>query len=117
MKERKKTIAQLRYEQVKKLACRISEDPTEKDIRNAERIMNSYYRLSGLLERCLYLSNTESTCNSKYTAMQEEKADRWIERLKKELNRYGLTLVFYGYLPTITTEPGSSSVINTYFYN
>ena len=53
MKERKKTIAQLRYEQVKKLACRISEDPTEKDIRNAERIMNSYYRLSGLLERCL----------------------------------------------------------------
>lgn len=59
----RKTVAQLREEAVLQLAKRASTAPTEQDLQDARRTMNSFYRLCGLDEQLLYLENDERTYN------------------------------------------------------
>ena len=114
------TIAQLREREVHRLAGFKSANPTDADIEEARRLMNSFYRLCGLCERNLYLANNERTCNSRSTQLSEEREDRWWKRLDKEFHRlYGLNLVYCGYAPSIVTVLERGSVqekINRYFY-
>lgn len=85
---------------------------TEQDKRNADRIMNSYYRLCGLCDTNLILSNRESTCNTRYCKESEEKESRWYKRLKAEFEKeYGLTLVYYGWFPSIMETDGNGKIL------
>lgn len=113
----KMSIAELRSREVYKLAGMNIKDNMNTAIAEATKLMNSFYRFCGLEERLLYLVNSEKTCNSRYVVSLEVKAEKWRERLQAAFKPYGLMLVWYGYLPTITDHKGGNEVINTYFYN
>lgn len=107
----KKTIAEARRMELEKLTANYTHDSAI-----SENLMNRFYRICGALNRLLILENTELTCNAAYTQELSEKTENAIERLKADFEKYGLTLVFYGYLPTITDKPGNNDKIYTYFY-
>lgn len=108
---KKMTIAEQRAKEVEHLA------KITKDYATAENLMNRYYRLAGALNRLLYLENEERTCNLASTKYLDERADKMRKRLDADFRKYGLMLIFYGYLPTITDHEGGNDVIYTYFYN
>lgn len=117
----KMTIAQLREREVERLAKFHAENPTEEDIATARRLMNSFYRLCGLAETNLYLSNDERTCNRISTHKSEMRESIWHERLSKQFEEFaGLTLVYCGYAPSIGVKcyPGGGfcEKINRWFY-
>lgn len=114
---RKMSIAELRANEVARLASLDTKNERSEAITEAKKLMTSFYRLCGLEERLLYLVNSEKTCNSRYTISLELKSEKWRERLQAAFKPYGLMLVWYGYLPTITDHKGGNEVINTYFYN
>lgn len=117
----KMTIAQMRKREAEKLATIGNANPTEQNIREAQRLMNSFYRLCGLCETNLYLSNNERTANTRRTAESEARQNKWFERLNKEFNeRYGLQLYYCGFCPSIGHDykhGGCVETINRYFYN
>ena len=117
MRDPKPTIAQKRYTEVKRLALYHSDDPTETDLREASRLMNSLYRLVGLSERNCIFANRESTCNSKWLAKDEEREERWRKRLDSEFKSFsGLHLMWPGLYPKIVSDEGYERV-NLYFYD
>lgn len=77
----KMTIAQQREKAVYQLAQRKNLTPTEQDIQDARRTMNSFYRLCGLDEQLLYLENDEQTHDKPYTLEKAAKRDKWFDRL------------------------------------
>ena len=113
----KMTIAQQREREVVRLASAKSPEYTESDLREARRLMNSFYRLAGLDERLLYLENTESTCNNRRTKQLSEKAYNWYTRLSKELGAFcGYKLTYFGHLPTIT-DADNNKKISAFYYD
>lgn len=82
----------------------------------SENLMNRFYRICGALNHLLILENTETTANTAYTQDLDDRTQKAITRMKADFEKYGLTLVFYGYLPTITDKPGNNDKIYTYFY-
>lgn len=118
---KKLTIAELREREVKRLAMYHAENPDADDIIIARQLMHRFYRLCGLCETNLYLSNNERTCNTKYTEESENKESRLYNKLKKDFQDFsGLTLVYCGYCPSIGilhAEGGFSEKISRYFYN
>ena len=119
---RKPTTAERRERQLEKLVLLHTDNPTETDIAKARKLMNSYYRLCGLSETNLYLSNNERTCNTTYCAISEAKEHKWYERLDKEFHDYcGLNLHYLGYFPSIVRKDSDgrlqdAEVIETIFY-
>ena len=115
------TIAELRRREVRRLAEFKSPEPTEADVDEARRLMNSFYRLCGLSETNLEMANDSTIYNAKRLAKSEERESRWYERLNAEFKKlYGLRLVYCGYAPSIGTvgENGSfSEKITRYFYD
>lgn len=115
------TIAQLRERELKRLVEFKTDSPTNEDYREARRMMNSFYRLCGLCERNLYLTNDSGTANRKSTHSSESREDRWHKRLDKEFyDTYGLRLVYCGYCPSIGVvldKGGFSEKISRYFYD
>jgi hypothetical protein len=95
-----------------------NQDDNEVDsiIAETKKLMNSYYRFCALEERLLYLVNDEETANSRYTQEQEEKAERWRERLQAWFGRYGMKLAYYGWCPRIESKSNQADRIETYFY-
>lgn len=115
----KLTIAQCREREVIRLAQYKDNNPTEAQINEARHIMNSFYRLCGLCERNLYLANDSYWHDKPSTKASEEREQRWLDRLKKALKPYGLTLYYGGYCPSIGTvnaQGGCSEKITRYFY-
>lgn len=114
----KMTVAQLREKAVYQLAERKTATPTEQDIKEARRTMNSFYRLCGLDESLLYLENDKRTHDKPYTLEKAAKRDRWYSRLndifKKE---YNARLVYFGYLPTICADGTTQDLYLRHFYN
>lgn len=107
----KRTIAEARRMELERLTANYTYDST-----TSENLMNRFYRICGALNRLLILENTEATANTVYTQDLDNKTQKAINRLKADFEKYGLTLVFYGYLPTITDKPGNNEKIYTYFY-
>ena len=116
----KMTIAQLREKELYRLVSYKTENPTQEDYNEARRIMNSFYRLCGLAETNLYLSNDERTCNLHSTKESEERESRWYDRLNKQFQEiYGLCLFYSGYAPSIGVKypgGGCSEKITRWFY-
>ena len=116
------TIAQLREKEVVKLATLHNANPSEADLREAHRLMNSYYRLCGLDERNLYLTNDERTCNKSWVKESTERAWNWWKRLDGEFYSFaGLHLVYSGVCATICEKEENSNcikreVITRWFY-
>ena len=99
---RQKTVAEKRAEAVVTLAKRKTENPTAKDIADARRTMNSFYRLCGLRETQVNFDNDAYRYNLLISQQLEAREDRWYERLKGIFeSKYNATLIYYGYLPTI----------------
>lgn len=107
----KRTIAEARRMELEKLTDNYTHDNAI-----SENLMNRFYRICGALNRLLILENTEMTVNTAYTQDLDSRTQKAINRLKADFEKYGLTLVFYGYLPTITDKPGNNEKIHTYFY-
>ena len=107
----KRTIAEARRMELGNLTANYTHDGAI-----SESLMNRFYRICGALNRLLILENTEMTANTEYTQDRHNKTQKAIDRLKVDFEKYGLTLVFYGYLPTITDKPGNNDKIYTYFY-
>ena len=107
----KRTIAEARRMELEKLTANYTLDYAV-----SENLMNRFYRICGALNRLLILENTETTVNTVYTQDLDNRTSKAIDRLKTDFEKYGLTLVFYGYLPTITDKPGNNDKIYTYFY-
>ena len=108
-----KTIAEKRAEQVNELHKRNELLGLE----NAYRLMNSFYRYVGLRVRNFEDDNNDRIANTKWHANNEEREDKWLDRLQEQFKEYNLILVFYGLYPTITDHKGGSDVIYTYYYN
>ncbi len=112
------TIAQLRERAIYQLAERKTSTPTEKDLQDARRTMNSFYRLCGLDEQLLYLENDERTYNRKSTHEKAAKRDKWFDRLNKVFKEeYNARLVYFGYVPTICADGTTQDLYLRYFYN
>ena len=118
---RKLTVAERREKELDNLVKFKTENPMPEDYKEARTNMNSFYRLCGLCERNLYLTNNENTCNLKSTKKSEEREQKWIDRLNKTFfDTYGLKLVYCGYCPSIgivDENGGFSEKITRYFYN
>ena len=116
----KMSIAELREAEVRKLAAMGCPEPSEGDVAEARRLMNSFYRLCGLCERNLYLANDARTCNRRSTKQSEEKEHKWWKRLDAAFTKkYGLQLVYCGYCPSIGTvgeHHAFSEKITRWFY-
>lgn len=111
------TIAQYRAREVRRLAAKHEDYPSPETIRRAARLMGSYYRLAGLDDRLLYLSNDARTGNSRYTKALEEKAYNWYKRLSAEFTEFcGYHLEYFGHIASIVDQ-NNSREISTYFYN
>lgn len=112
----KRTIAEMRREEVQKL----HEINPAAGYDTAARLMNSFYRLCGLAERNLYLANDERTQALKSTQKSEDREEKWYKRLSGEFEKnYGLTLKYCSYRPSIGVEmsgKGFSEKIYRYFY-
>lgn len=115
------TIAQLRERTIEELVKHKTENSTSEDYAEARKIMNSYYRLVGLCEKNLYLTNDERWHDRPYTKQSEAREDRWYKRLDKQFSEiYGLHLVYCGYYPSIGMRDEHGAFyhqIFTYFYN
>ena len=111
------TIAQMRKREVLRLARYREKNPTNETMREARRLMNSFYRLAGLDDRLLYLSNDSRTCNSRYTKEQEDRAYRWWRRLSKEFTNFcpDLKIQYFGHLPSIATQDNHIAVSAHYY--
>lgn len=107
----KKTIAEARKIELERLTNNYTHNNA-----TSENLMNRFYRICGALNRLLILENTAETVNAAYTQELDKKTEKAISHLKADFKKYGLTLVFYGYLPTITDKPGNNDKIYTYFY-
>ena len=107
----KNEIAAARAREVERLTEEYTHDSAV-----SKNLMNRYYRICGALNRLIILENTESTCNADYTRNLGEKTENAVDRLKIDFEKYGLTLVFYGFLPTITDKMGNNEKIYTFFY-
>ena len=116
----KKTIAEMRAEEVVKLAKFKTATPTEADIQEARRNMNSFYRLAALDWRVSELENDPWTANRYSTKREAERAYNWFIRLDKVFSEtYGLRIEYGGPLPSIgVTLPGGgfAEKISRYFY-
>lgn len=114
----KKTIAELRNTQVERLAdiiYRANNEAGSLDV--AINLMNRFYRLCGADERLLYLENDERTANRRSTIELSERTQRTLDRLQADFKKYGLKLVYFGYLPTICYKDSTNTAIESYFYN
>lgn len=115
------TVAQMRAGEVRRLARYHRADFSEDDVREARRLMNSFYRLCALAERNLYLANDERTVNLSSTKASEDREHRWYKRLSAEFMAFaGLELAYCGYMPSIGLQlstGGFSERITRYFYN
>lgn len=112
------TIAQMRERAVLQLAERKTATPTEKDIQDARRTMNSFYRLCGLDEQLLYLENDEWTHDKPYTLEKAAKRERWFDRLNAIFkSEYNACLVYFGYCPTICANGTTQDLYLRHFYN
>jgi len=115
---RKPTIHELRERELRFL---ISLNP-ELGAAHARKLMNSFYRLCGLSWQNLELENNERTCNTKYAQRQEDRENRWYDRLNGEFKKaYGLSLKYCGCMPAIglvdKTSGGFTEVIERHFYD
>lgn len=107
----KRTIAEARRMELENLTANYTHNSAI-----SENLMNRFYRTCGALKRLLILENTETTVNTVYCQDLDNRTSKAVDCLKADFEKYGLTLVFYGYLPTITDKPGNNDKIYTYFY-
>lgn len=115
----KKTIAELRREEVIKLAHFKTMQPTKEDIEEAKSIMNAFYRLCGAYDRLVELDNNSRTCNLASTKQLSVQTEQRCQRLQQRLIPYGLVISFCGHLPSIGVCDRNGAFyekISRYFY-
>lgn len=76
----------------------------------------SYYRLCGLEERVFHWTNDCDLWNRGFVQRAQDRADKWCDSLVERFSKFGLTLVYFGYLPTICYKGTTRTAIDKYFY-
>lgn len=101
------TIAQMREKDVDKFV-----EMTGASEETARKIFNSFYRLAGLEYRVMEMENDGFYYerHSKYIEKQSERAYNWAERLRKQLEAYGLSLHVSGGYPKIVKTHSDTSI-------
>ena len=112
---KKLTVCERREKELLRLFDRLHWMGVKFDPSDIRTLINSFYRLNGLLERLLYLDNDDVTCNLKSTIALNEKALKWIERLNNKLKPYDLHIIQYGYLETLETIDGKYTYNAIYY--
>lgn len=107
----KMTIAQLR----EKALERFTEDYI-KDADKARNFVNRFYRLAGLADRLLIYDNDEYYCNKKWVNDLHNKEDKMLERLRRDLKEYGLTIRYYSWLPTLEEIGTQRTALTVWYY-
>ena len=91
----------------------------DSDLREAQRLMTSLYRLCGLCERNVLMSSRK-TRKTNLVKQSVEREQKWYERLKREFETFApVTLVYYGYHPGVMrVENGEATgeAVSLYFY-
>lgn len=111
----KKTIAQLREIALE----RFTEDYIH-DSAKASNFVNRLYRLSALDDRLLEWENDaeryESPRFRRMVERERDKADRMLDRLRADLKPYGLTIRYYGWLPTLEEIGTQREALTRWYY-
>ena len=79
--------------------------------------MNRFYRLNADNERLLYLENDARTCNRRSTKDLSESVNRRTEKLSADFEKFGLYLMYFGYLATICIIGSTTTGIYDYYYD
>jgi hypothetical protein len=109
----KKTIAQIREDNIYKLAKRSKNFETDPDIFNkARKAMSSFYRLAAFSERLFYINNDSKLYDyykgSKLDAM-ETREETWRKRVKNYLSEFDADICYNGIYPSIIEKKRSAA--------
>lgn len=111
---RKPTISQQRERELRNASVNYNINIDE-----LRRLLNSYYRYCGLVIRLFYDNNTSEEryrLLKKRIERDEERVQKWFDRLNDQFNKYGLLLVYFGITPTICEKDTTKTAIEKYFY-
>ncbi|WP_370747166.1 hypothetical protein [Faecalibacillus intestinalis] len=111
---RKLTIAEQRERELRNASVNYNIN-----IDDLRRLINSYYRYCGLVIRLFNDNNArEEHYNflKKRIEREEERAEKWFDRLNEQFNKYSLSLVYFGITPTICEKGTTRTAIEKYFY-
>ena len=106
------TIAEKRENELQR-ACKEYNIPYE----TGKHLMNRFYRLNADNERLLYLENDDRTCNRRSTKDLSESVNRRTEKLSADFEKFGLYLMYFGYLATICIKGSTATGIYDYYYD
>ena len=105
------TIAEQRRNAVKNM-CEEFKIPAEA----AKNLMSRYYNLAAADKHLAVLKNDSSTANQRQIGEMEETTVKRREKLIADLKKYGLTLEYFGCLPTICPVGSTRTAVPTFFY-
>lgn len=108
------TVAERRQREFNRFV--VERNLNEEEQAKLKTLINSYYRLCGLEERLLYWTNDYNLHNRGFVQRAQDKADKWCDSLVERLNKFGLTLVYFSYLPTICYVNTTRTAIDKIFY-
>lgn len=97
----KNNVAELRREAVYHLASRKDGAPIGREMAHARRVMNSYYRLCGLINNRNWHDSFDTPYHRECATEMTDRIDKWYDRLNTEFAEYGACLVQFGVIPCI----------------
>ena len=106
------TIAEKRENELQR-ACKEYNIPYE----TGKHLMNRFYRLNADNERLLNLENDSRTCNRRSTKDLSESTYRRSQKLNADFEKFGLYLMYSGYLATICIKGSTTTGIYAYYYD
>ena len=105
------TIVEKRENELQR-ACKKYNIPYE----TGKHLMNRFYRLNADNERLLNLENDSRTCNRRSTKDLSESTYRRSQKLNADFEKFGLYLMYFGYLATICIKGSTTTGIYDYYY-
>lgn len=105
------TIAEERRRALKNM-CEEFKIPEE----TAKNLMNRYYNLAAADRHLAVLKNDSSTANQRWVGELAETTAKRREKLIADFEKHGLTLEYFGFLPTICPVGSTQTAVSTFFY-
>lgn len=105
------TIAEQRRNAVKNM-CEEFKIPAEA----AKNLMSRYYNFVAADKHLAVLENDSSTANQRWVKDLAETTARRREKLISDFEKHGLTLEYFGCMPTICPVGSTRTAVPTFFY-
>ena len=94
-------VKELRREAVYRLANRKESGEITQNVEHARRIMNSYYRLCGLINTRNWHDSFDTPYHREQATKLSDRIDKWYDRLNREFAEYNAYLYQFGVIPCI----------------